>query len=120
MAWTVFGMLLRRAARNLPTLLDTLDAGAPRPVPPPLPSLSVVVTARDEAAGIESTVRRLLAQRYPGLQIVVVDDRSSDGTAAILDRLQAETGRAELNVIHNRDLPPGWLGKCRAAPRWQA
>jgi glycosyltransferase involved in cell wall biosynthesis len=107
-------MLLRRAARNLPTLSDTLDAGAHLPAPHPLPSLSVVVTARDEAAGIESTVRRLLAQRYPGLQIVVVDDRSSDGTAAILDRLQAETGRAELNVLHNRDLPPGWLGKCHA------
>jgi hypothetical protein len=114
MAWTGFGILLRRAARNLPTLLDTLDAGAPRPAPSPLPSLSIVVTARDEAAGIESTVRRLLAQRYPGLQIVVVDDRSSDGTAAILDSLKATVGGADLEVIHNRDLPPGWLGKCHA------
>lgn len=114
MAWTGFGLLLHRAARNLPTLLDTLDAAATPPAPRPLPSLSVVVAARDEAAGIESTVRRLLAQRYPVLQIVVVDDRSSDGTAAILDRLRSNTGGADLEVIHNRDLPPGWLGKCHA------
>jgi len=113
MAWTGFGLLLRRAAHNLPTLRDTL-AAAPLAAPPPLPSLSVVVTARDEAAGIESTVGRLLAQRYAGLQIVVVDDRSSDGTAAILDRVQAKTGGADLEVIHNRDLPAGWLGKCHA------
>src|SRR5262245_65331154 len=99
MAWTGCGMLLRRAARNLPLLLDTLGAEGSGPAPPAPPSLSVVVTARDEAEGIESTVQRLLAQRYPGLQIVVVDDRSSDGTSAILDRLQARTDRARLEVI---------------------
>ena len=113
MVWTLYAILLRRAARNLPLLLDTLGPEGSAPAPSP-PSLSVVVTARDEAEGIEATVRRLLAQRYPGLRIVVVDDRSSDGTAAILDRLQAETGRDRLEVIHNRELPPGWLGKCHA------
>lgn len=114
MAWTGYGMLLRRAARNLPLLQDTLDPEGTGPAPPSPSSLSVVVTARDEAEGIESTVQRILAQRYPGLQIVVVDDRSSDGTAAILDRLQAQVDRARLEVIHNRELPPGWLGKCHA------
>ena len=87
---------------------------APRGAPPP--TLSVVVTARDEADGIETTVRRLLAQRYPDLEIVVVDDRSTDGTGAILDRLRAvlPAGAPRLEVIHNETLPEGWVGKCHA------
>lgn len=123
-AWIVLGVLLRRAARNIPVLAAALDAGAPLAGPPRRrPSLSVVVTARDEAASIGTTVRRLLAQRAPGIEVIAVDDRSSDGTAEILDRLKAERGPApdaegrpapELVVIHIRDLPRGWLGKCHA------
>ncbi|OLD66916.1 MAG: hypothetical protein AUI52_01970 [Acidobacteria bacterium 13_1_40CM_2_68_10] len=82
--------------------------------------MSAVVTARDEAEAIETTVSRLLAQRYAGLEVIVVDDRSTDGTAEILDRLQAEAGDARLVVIHNRDLPRGWLGKCHACHRGAA
>lgn len=81
----------------------------------PLPSLSVVVTARDEAGAIETTVRRLLAQRDPDLEILVVDDRSTDGTGKILERLAADEGHGgRLAVIHNGSLPEGWLGKCHA------
>jgi glycosyltransferase involved in cell wall biosynthesis len=122
--WIVLGVLLGRAARNLPALAATLDAGAPLPGPPRLPSLSVVVTARDEAASIGTTVRRLLAQRYPGLEVIAVDDRSSDGTAEILDRLKSaragppagldDAAAPDLTVLHIRDLPRGWLGKCHA------
>ena len=123
-AWIVLGVLLRRAARNIPALAAALGAGAPLPGPPRRrASLSVVVTARDEAASIGTTVRRLLGQRYPEMEVIAVDDRSSDGTAGILDRLKAECGPApgahgrpgpELVVIHIRDLPRGWLGKCHA------
>jgi glycosyltransferase involved in cell wall biosynthesis len=83
-----------------------------------------VITARDEAASIEATLRQALGQRYPGLQVIAVDDRSTDGTGEILDRLAAAegaasagtaTGRPErLSVVHVRDLPSGWLGKCHA------
>jgi len=118
-AWILLGVALALTGRNLPTLAEVLPAA----VPPVLPGLSVVVTARDEAATIESTVRLLLAQRYADLQVIVVDDRSTDGTAGILDRLQSEhaaapPGRAGgppvLSVIHLRELPFGWLGKCHA------
>ena len=79
------------------------------------PSLTVVVTARDEQEGIEKTVERLLGQEYEGLRVVVVDDRSRDATGAILDRLAgAPAARGRLEIIHNTALPGGWLGKCHA------
>jgi cellulose synthase/poly-beta-1,6-N-acetylglucosamine synthase-like glycosyltransferase len=111
--WAVYGWLALQGARRMRFLSAMLAApGTPAPDGPP-PSLSVVVTARDEAGAIEGTVRSLLGQRHPALEILVVDDRSTDGTAAILDRLAAEAG-PRLRVIHVASLPEGWLGKCHA------
>jgi Glycosyl transferase family 2 len=76
------------------------------------PPLSLVVAARDEAASLEPALRSLLAQDYPDLEVIAVDDRSSDGTGAILDRLAAEDPR--LVVVHVSALPEGWLGKTHA------
>src|SRR5262245_28414326 len=98
---------LRAATSRLHLLADRLGAGGS------LPSLTVIVAARDEAASIEPTVRALLDQDYDPLQIVVVDDRSTDGTSSILDRIAAEpAARGRLEVIHNAVRPEGWLGKC--------
>lgn len=80
-----------------------------------LPPLSLVVAARDEAEGIRNALTSLLAQDYPQLEIIFVDDRSSDGTSELADRLQKEHPRGDrLTVIHNRELPDGWLGKVHA------
>ena len=79
------------------------------------PSVSVILAARDEAQRIERTVRGLLGQRNVRLQIVVSNDRSTDATGAILDRLVQEDSRVE--VIHITELPPEWLGKCHACYR---
>ncbi|MCK6526032.1 glycosyltransferase [Myxococcota bacterium] len=83
----------------------------PAPDPPAWPLLSVVVAARDEAETLEDAARTLLLQDYPALQVVLVDDRSTDGTSAIVDRL-AEDPRVE--AVHVPDLPRGWLGKVHA------
>jgi chlorobactene glucosyltransferase len=77
-----------------------------------LPRVSVVIPARDEAAAIERTVRSHLAQDYPDLQVVVVDDLSTDGTAKILKTLSR--GDSRLTVVAGREPPEGWLGKPNA------
>jgi cellulose synthase/poly-beta-1,6-N-acetylglucosamine synthase-like glycosyltransferase len=73
---------------------------------------SVIVAAKDEAATIEQTVRRLLAQGGVALELIVVDDRSTDRTGEILEQLAKEDPR--LKVISVEALPEGWLGKCHA------
>jgi chlorobactene glucosyltransferase len=73
------------------------------------PLVSVIIPARDEERMIERTLRAMLAQTYPALEVVVVDDRSVDATGAIVDRLASEDAR--LVAVHNEEPPPGWLGK---------
>ncbi len=76
------------------------------------PSLAVIVAARDEEATVEASIRSLLAQSYPALEVIAVDDRSTDRTGAILDELAQHDHR--LNVVHVTDIPSGWLGKTNA------
>jgi glycosyltransferase involved in cell wall biosynthesis len=76
------------------------------------PEVAVIFAARNEAIGVERATRSLLALEYPGLELIAVDDRSTDGTGAILDAIAAEDPR--LNVVHVQDLPKGWLGKTHA------
>jgi glycosyltransferase involved in cell wall biosynthesis len=87
------------------------DEPPPRPDAPP-PRVSVIAPALNEARGIEAAVRALVAQRGVDHELVVVDDRSTDATPAILARLAAELPR--LTVVTVRELPPGWIGKNHA------
>ena len=75
----------------------------------PWPRLSVIIPACNEANQIESALRSLLAQNYPALEIIVVNDRSTDATGVILNRLALQDKR--IHVIHVDRLPTGWLGK---------
>lgn len=74
-----------------------------------LPFLSIIVPARNEERQIETCVRSLLAQRYPDFEVVVVDDRSSDRTSEIVERIAREEPR--LRIVHGELLPEGWVGK---------
>ena len=80
-----------------------------------LPLISILVPARDEEANIEACVRSLLALNYPRFEILVLDDRSSDDTYAILCRLRDQDHR--LRVLIGAELPPDWYGKPFAC--WQ-
>ena len=87
-------------------------ADLPARDPEGAPHVTIVAAARDEATMIEPAVRSMLGMRYPSFQIVVVNDRSTDATGAILDRLAAKDPR--LLPVHVAELPPGWLGKNHA------
>ena len=83
-------------------------------MPEGMPTLTVVVPARDEAEKIAATLDALLQTDYPGMKILVVDDRSTDGTAAIVDGYVAEYAKktpGRLEALHITELPEGWLGK---------
>jgi hopene-associated glycosyltransferase HpnB len=88
------------------------DRGAP-PASPPLPAVTAVIPARDEADTIAVTVASLLSQNYPGrLTVVVVDDQSSDGTGDIARQAAERAGAGDrLTVIAGTALPTGWTGK---------
>ena len=76
------------------------------------PPVSIIVAARNEARGIEPGVRSLLAIDYTDLEVIVVNDRSDDGTGEILARLGREF--PALHVIEVAELPAGWIGKNHA------
>ncbi|MFC0408616.1 glycosyltransferase [Roseomonas elaeocarpi] len=77
--------------------------------------VSVLIPARDEAANIENCVRAALASTGVAVEVVVIDDGSRDGTAAIVERLAAEDPR--LRLLRAPPLPPGWTGKVHACAR---
>jgi cellulose synthase/poly-beta-1,6-N-acetylglucosamine synthase-like glycosyltransferase len=74
----------------------------------------IVVPARNEQESVEATLRSLLALDHPRVQIIAVDDRSTDSTGQIMDRVAAEQQGSRLWVLHVEELPPGWLGKTHA------
>jgi len=84
----------------LPRLTKRRDSGR---------RVSIIIPARDEERTIERTVRAMLAQTYRDLEVIVVDDRSTDATGEILRRIAAEDDR--LVVLTGVEPPPGWLGK---------
>lgn len=80
-----------------------------------LPPLTIVVPARNEEAEIEPALRSLLQLDYPNYEVVAVDDRSTDQTGPIMDRLAGDpAAQGRLRVIHVQELPAGWLGKLHA------
>jgi len=76
------------------------------------PPVSIIIPARNEAATIEPALHSLLALDYAHLEIIVVNDRSTDATGAVLTRMQQHA--PQLQIYHLNELPKGWLGKNHA------
>ena len=93
--------------RRFPTLREWDGPG-----PAVWPKVSVIVPCRNEEAAVVRAMSSLLAQDYPNLEIVAVNDRSEDQTGATLAALAARDPR--LTVLHIDTLPQGWLGKNNA------
>jgi hopene-associated glycosyltransferase HpnB len=92
---------------------------APDLAPDSWPELAVVTPARNEADVVGQSMAALLAQDYPGtIHIVLVDDDSTDGTAAAAERAAAQSKTQHtLTAIRNSALAPGWTGKLWAVNR---
>ncbi|MGC8763424.1 MAG: glycosyltransferase [Acidobacteriota bacterium] len=113
--WVLWGAVVFWALAVLNALLNTLlIPRLPRQGPEGagLPSLTVVIPARNEEGAIARTVEAFCTQDYPGLSVVVVDDGSTDGTPEILAGLAARF--PNLTVVRGEEPPPGWLGKPHA------
>jgi len=80
--------------------------------------ISIFVPAKDEEKTIERCLRSLLAQEGVKFEVFAVDDRSSDRTPEIVQRLADQDPR--LKLIQIKELPPGWTGKCNALQQAQA
>jgi chlorobactene glucosyltransferase len=95
------GLLARLPRTSPPSGLDT-------------PLVTVIIPARDEQANIGPCLQAALAQDYPAdrLRILVVDDHSSDATAAIVRNLAAR--HEQVALIATPPLPPRWVGKSHA------
>jgi len=85
---------------------------------PRWPKVSLIIPACNEAGTLAAALASRLADNYPALEIVVVNDRSTDATGAIADEAAARDPR--VRVIHLDALPEGWLGKLHAMQRGAA
>ena len=102
--WFVVPLVVAIRARQS----ESLDDESPTP-PTPASLVSVVIPARNEARNIGDCLRTVLDSTYPALEVIVVDDHSTDDTRAIATRIANDDPR--VHVIANPDLPPDWFGK---------
>ena len=101
-AWGVWMSL--KNVQSLPSISLDREKSYPR--------LSVIIAARNEAGTIENALKSVLAQNYPNLEIILVNDRSNDGTDKILQEIAEKDPRVLIH--HVEELPLGWLGKVNA------
>lgn len=98
----------------VPTIMTIVNVAVLR-VPAPAPAgtrVAILIPARDEEAGIAACIESALASTGVALEVIVLDDHSSDATAAIVARLADADPR--LRLVQAPPLPAGWSGKQHA------
>jgi cellulose synthase/poly-beta-1,6-N-acetylglucosamine synthase-like glycosyltransferase len=112
LAWLIVGAGMYFGRRRM-IRLEQLFQSVRLPEHPPL--VSVLIPAKDEGPSIRECMDSVLAQDYPRLEVIAVNDRSTDDTGRVLDDLAAgSAGRVQVIHIPADGLPSGWLGKCHA------
>jgi chlorobactene glucosyltransferase len=92
----------------------SMKAGVGLPAPAGgWPLVSVVIPAHNEEDVIERCATSLLAQRYPGLEVIFALDRCTDRTEALLRAVVGDDPRFKIVTIDS--CPDDWAGKCHAA-----
>jgi glycosyltransferase involved in cell wall biosynthesis len=110
--WTTRTVAWLRGMSRLPDLLE-------RPIGPVRGTVSVIVPARNEGAAVADGLRSLLASRGVQLEVIAVDDRSTDETGRAMDALEREPRTTDVRYLveHVENLAAGWLGKPHAMAR---
>ncbi len=109
--WWVGQVVVHLLNRRATPTLASLEA----PSLEKWPTLTMVVPARNEAESIGEALAAKLGEGYPALEVMVVDDRSTDQTLAIAQGCASSDAR--VRVTHIEALPEGWLGKVHALQR---
>jgi len=98
--------------------MDVLTPLSPRYASDDPPLVTAIIPAKDEEAALPECLASVRAQTYPNLEILVVDDRSTDRTPEIAHAAAAADPRVRVVTIDH--LPPGWIGKTHALQRASA
>jgi cellulose synthase/poly-beta-1,6-N-acetylglucosamine synthase-like glycosyltransferase len=79
------------------------------------PRVSLIVPALNEEEHVEQALTGLTNLDYPNYEIIAINDRSTDGTGELMERVaRASAARVRIRVVHITELPAGWLGKTHA------
>jgi glycosyltransferase involved in cell wall biosynthesis len=100
LAVAIFNLLTARQLHRAPGLVA------------PAPGVSVLIPARNEASTLRVTLPLLAAASYPDLEVLVLDDCSTDGTGEVVEEIAGGNGR--IRLLRGTPPPAGWLGKCWA------
>ena len=109
--------VLASTARENRRQVWVVKAATPLP-PASRPRVSVIVPARNEERNLRACLDSIRRLDWPDLEVLVMDDRSTDGTGAIAAEAAAADPR--VRVLGGTDLPPGWMGKCWALHQAQS
>jgi chlorobactene glucosyltransferase len=98
--WLLPFLTLPRLARRSPNLSEAPRASGPL--------VSIIIPARNEAGTIETVVRSILDSTYHPFELIVVDDRSTDATASLVEQVSA---KIQVSLVRGQELPEEWYGK---------
>lgn len=108
LAWIFYGEMLIAGRRKM-----LLMKRPPHPIQGEPPSVTILIPAKDEGERIRGCIESALKQDYPKLEVIAINDRSTDNTGAVMDEMAAANPR--LSVLHITQPPaPGWTGKNNA------
>lgn len=106
--WPVRHVVVWWAIRKL----DILTPRSPRFTEPDPPLVTAIIPAKDEERTLADCLASVCAQTYPNLEILVVDDRSTDSTPSVARQFAESDPRVRVITIDH--LPSGWTGKTHA------
>jgi chlorobactene glucosyltransferase len=104
---SIFGVTIKRTSAIIKN--DHVDPDLKRNIN--LPSVLIIVPARNEEKYIQRCVRSILAQNYPSLEVLVIDDNSSDQTLKVVKGIRDD----RLRTISIEEPPAGWARKAWAS-----